>query len=291
MLIDKYAAASEPAREHLSAGQNDRSSVASGILTIAQKLNICDESEICQKQTAHEVNEQSQINISETPLFVYKKMPQNLHNGNHGTSVGVPTDNTYMRNMTTEQPGEKSSPLADTEICVHPGNITSRSENAFQAAGNESTMNPNAIEFKPTASFAALFYLARPMEPCIDSAPATGQYKLSAAKTILVGEALNVIDILGHSSTAHEAAKERLERKFGGWRRQIAMFTEELKQFEQIRSGYTRDLDKFADLLDIAIINLKEANQTQELGVDSLYAKLQRKLPEAMLARYHRWIF
>ena len=85
-------------------------SVASGILTIdlAQKLNICDESEICQRQTAHEVNEQSQINISETPLFVYKKMPQNPHNGNHGTSVAVPTDN--MRNMTTEQPGEKAAP-------------------------------------------------------------------------------------------------------------------------------------------------------------------------------------
>ena len=61
MLIDEYAAASEPAREHLSAGQDDRSSVASGILTIdlAQKLNICDDSETCQKQTVHEVNEQS----------------------------------------------------------------------------------------------------------------------------------------------------------------------------------------------------------------------------------------
>ena len=100
MLIDEYAEASESAREHLSAGQDDRSSVALGILTIdlAQKLNICDDSEICQKQTAHEVNEQSQINISETPLFVYKKMSQNLHNGNHGTSVAVRTDdNTYMQ--------------------------------------------------------------------------------------------------------------------------------------------------------------------------------------------------
>ena len=69
------------------------------------------------------------------------------------------------------------------------------------------------------------------------------------------------------------------------------MYIEELEQFKQIRSGNARDLDKFADLLDIAIINLKEANQTQELGDGSLYAKLQRKLPEVMLARYHRWIF
>ena len=105
------------------------------------------------------------------------------------------------------------------------------------------------------------------------------------------GEALNVIENLGHSSTAYEAAKERLERKYGGRRRQIALYIEELEQFKQIRSGNARDLDKFADLLDIAIINLKEANQTQELGDGSLYAKLQRKLLEVMLARYHRWIF
>ena len=100
-----------------------------------------------------------------------------------------------------------------------------------------------------------------------------------------------MIENLGHSSTAYEAAKERLERKYGGHRRQIAMYIEELEQFKQMRSGNARDLDKFADLLDIAIINLKEANQTQELGDGSLYAKLQRKLPEVMLARYHRWIF
>ena len=59
MLIDEYAAASEPAREHLSAGQDDISSVASDtlIIDVAQKLNICDDSEICLKQTAHEENE------------------------------------------------------------------------------------------------------------------------------------------------------------------------------------------------------------------------------------------
>ena len=39
------------------------------------------------------------------------------------------------------------------------------------------------------------------------------------------------------------------------------------------------------------MINLQEAGQHHELGVGSLYAKLQRKIPEAMLARYHRWVF
>ena len=316
-MIDEYAAASVPAREHLNALQDDRSSVASDILTIdlAQKLDICDYSEICKKQTAHEVNGQNQIiKIHATTPFVTEKMSQNRDN--RGASVVTCTDGNYKKNMSHKPPQDQNSPLPNTETCVHPGDIASRRENSFQATGNESPMNPNAVIFKPTTSFAAPSIgqdlwkqLKRVQIPtfsgdkrnyqswkaaflaCIDSAPATGEYKLLQLRQYLSGEALTVIENLGHSSTAYEAAKERLERKYGGRRRQIAMYIEELEQFKQIRSGNARDLDKFADLLDIAIINLKEANQTQELGDGSLYAKLQRKLPEAMLARYHRWIF
>ena len=43
--------------------------------------------------------------------------------------------------------------------------------------------------------------------------------------------------------------------------------------------------------MDVAIINLRESRQYHELGTGSLYVKLQRKLPEMMLASYHRWIF
>ena len=39
------------------------------------------------------------------------------------------------------------------------------------------------------------------------------------------------------------------------------------------------------------MINLREAGKLHELGDGSLYTKLQRKLPQAMLAHYHRWIF
>ena len=107
----------------------------------------------------------------------------------------------------------------------------------------------------------------------------------------LSGEALKVIDSLGHSAAAYEAAKDRLERKFGGKRRQIALYLEELEQFRQIRPGNAKDIEEFADLLDIAMINLQEAGQHYELGDGSLYNKLQRKIPQAMLAHYHRWIF
>ncbi|MCG8076809.1 MAG: DUF1759 domain-containing protein, partial [Candidatus Thiodiazotropha taylori] len=126
---------------------------------------------------------------------------------------------------------------------------------------------------------------------CIDSAPATKEYKLLQLRQYLAGEALKAVESLGHSAVAYEAAKERLERKYGGKRRQIAIYLDELERFRQIRLGNARDLEEFADLLDVAMINLTEAGQHHELGDGSLYTKLQRKLPECMLARYHRWIF
>ncbi|XP_068749411.1 uncharacterized protein [Montipora capricornis] len=126
---------------------------------------------------------------------------------------------------------------------------------------------------------------------CIDKAPATPEYKLLQLRQYLSGEALKTIENLGHSGYAHEAAKERLDRKFGGQRRQIAIKLEELENFKPLRPENSKDLEDFADLLDIAVINLKEAGRSAELGDGSLYLKLQKKMTEPMLTRYHRWVY
>ena len=41
-------------------------------------------------------------------------------------------------------------------------------------------------------------------------------------------------------------------------------------------NGNLKDLEKFADLLDIAIVNLKEANRKEGLKDGLLYMKLQK---------------
>ena len=82
-----------------------------------------------------------------------------------------------------------------------------------------------------------------------------------------------------------------MERRFGGMRRQVAIYLEDLDKFQQIRPGNAHDLERFADLLGIAIMNLKEAGHHNELGDGYLYGKLRTKLTESMLAKYHRWIF
>ena len=126
---------------------------------------------------------------------------------------------------------------------------------------------------------------------CVDNAPATAEYKLLQLRQCLSGEALKAIENLGHSATAYHTAKERLERKFGGHRRQIALYMEEVDSFRPICPGNQKELEKFADLLDITIVNLKEANRSEELNDGLLYLKLQKKLPTSMLSTYHRWIF
>ena len=95
---------------------------------------------------------------------------------------------------------------------------------------------------------------------------------------------------LGHSAGVYETAKERLELKFDGKWRQIALHLEELENFKPLRPGNGRDLETLADLLDITIVNLREAGRQDELGSGSLYLSLCKKLTETMLAHYPRWI-
>ena len=96
---------------------------------------------------------------------------------------------------------------------------------------------------------------------------------------------------MGHSATAYHTAKERLGRKFGGHRHQIALYLEEVDNFRPICLGNYKQIEKFADVFNITIVNLKEANRSEELNDGLLYLKLQKKLPTSMLSSYHRWIF
>ena len=61
------------------------------------------------------------------------------------------------------------------------------------------------------------------------------------------------IESLGHSSFACQEAKERLERKYGGTRRKVMVYLHALDNLKPIRNDHAKDVEKFADLLDIAM--------------------------------------
>lgn len=104
----------------------------------------------------------------------------------------------------------------------------------------------------------------------------------------LPGEAQRVVENLGHSAAAYEAAKSRPERKYGGPRRALTLRLEELDAFKPVRDG-NEDLEAFAELLDAIAVNLKDAGQEAELGNGSLYITLQRKFNRNLLTKYKQW--
>ena len=79
---------------------------------------------------------------------------------------------------------------------------------------------------------------------CVDQAPPTAEYKLLQLKQCLAGEVLKAIEGLGHSVAAYKAAKERLERKFGGQRQQIAIYLEEIYNFRPVHPENFKDIEK-----------------------------------------------
>ena len=111
---------------------------------------------------------------------------------------------------------------------------------------------------------------------CVHQAPATAEYKLLQLKQCLAGEALKAIEDLGQSAAAYQATKEMLERKFGGQHQQLAIYLEEIDSFRPVHPGNFKDMEKYVDLLDIAIVNFKEANHFEELQDGLLYIKLQK---------------
>ena len=140
------------------------------------------------------------------------------------------------------------------------------------------------LEIKSIEAWKATFY------SCVDQASATPKYKLLRLRECLQGEAPKVIENLGHSTAAYEAAKSRIEGKNGGKRRALTLCLEKLQAFKQIREGNEKDLKKFAELLDALVVNLTDAKQEAELGHGSLYITLQPKFNKNLLAKYKQWI-
>jgi hypothetical protein len=126
---------------------------------------------------------------------------------------------------------------------------------------------------------------------CVDAAPATDSYKLLQLRQSLKGDALRLVENLGHSEFAYRAALERLEREFGGERRRLVLALEELDNFRPIVSESAQQLKKLADLLDVTVVNLRAAGRESELLSNGLmHIRVQKKLPVETLSRYHRWV-
>ena len=77
---------------------------------------------------------------------------------------------------------------------------------------------------------------------CVDSSPATPVYKFLQMKQFLSGEALQAVANFGYTQRGYEAAKGRLDKKFGGERRQVARYVEELERVGSLSGSKAAEL-------------------------------------------------
>ena len=69
---------------------------------------------------------------------------------------------------------------------------------------------------------------------CVDETSLSPQFKMLRLESCLEGEAAATVKGLGYSSAAYEAAKTRLNRKYGGNRRQVQAHIDELRKMKSI---------------------------------------------------------
>ena len=85
-------------------------------------------------------------------------------------------------------------------------------------------------------------------ESIVDETDEPAKYKMIRLKSCLEGKAEEAISRLGFSGEAYEEAKNTLKRRFGGERRQLQNYLEEIKKIRPLQEGNIQELEKFANL-------------------------------------------
>ena len=125
---------------------------------------------------------------------------------------------------------------------------------------------------------------------CVDQQPISAELKLLQLRQCLTGPPLKSIEAFGYSASAYSAAISRLEHKYGGLRRKTAVHMTALSQFTPIRDrGTAAEFERFADLLQVAIINLQDVGRHGELAAGTFCTQVQQKLGPELLTNYNRW--
>ncbi|XP_068680177.1 uncharacterized protein [Montipora foliosa] len=112
--------------------------------------------------------------------------------------------------------------------------------------------------------------------------------KMASLRQCLTGSSLEAIRGLGVTTPEYEEAKEILKSKYGGARRLLRAYMDQLEQMPSITSNDIHALDKFADLVRIRVVKLQAEGKDGELGDGTLHSLMVKKLPDRQLENYSR---
>ena len=102
---------------------------------------------------------------------------------------------------------------------------------------------PSRADSNPKVEWWAAF------SSCVDETNLSAQFKMLRLESCLNGEAAERMKGLGYSDHVYEAAKARLNRRYGGNRRQVQARIAELRKMRPINADNPRELERVADIV------------------------------------------
>ena len=108
----------------------------------------------------------------------------------------------------------------------------------------------------------------------VDESTEPVNLKMARLRQCLTGNALEAIRGLGVPVHEYEEAKEILKTKYGGTRRLLRAYLDQLEQAPPIRSNDIHALEKFVDLVRITVVKLQEERRDGELEDGTLHSML-----------------
>ena len=106
----------------------------------------------------------------------------------------------------------------------------------------------------------------------------------------LSGRALEAIRGLGVSEAEYSYARETMQSKLGGERRQLRAYVEELEKIQPLRNNDVASFDRFTDLVRVSVAKLKAEGREAELEEGILHGQLVKKLSGQQVESYSRWL-
>ena len=114
--------------------------------------------------------------------------------------------------------------------------------------------------------------------------------KMLRLQNCLRGKALEIVRDLGYSSHAYEKAKEKLERKYGGKRRQTLSHLATLRGLSKVRCHNLEDMEQLLAVIDRKLVALQDGDDNGELRGQHLGLTVKEKLPEEYVRKYKYWL-
>ena len=204
-----------------------------------------------------------------SPPIAQQHAPQSSNVGHEQQSDSsppvVPQQVTLTQPLNVEQmiPSTSTAPTTNYHVeespCVTGGSIN-RNLKALRVPKFDGTK----------ASFEEFWCL---FESLVDKSAEPVNINMARFRECLSGGALEAIRGLGVSEAEYTEAKEIIQSKFGGERRQLRAYMEELEKTPSLRNNDGSSFDRFTDLVRVTVAKLKAEGLEAELGEGTLHGR------------------